>query len=158
LTREKLPEIDAAIGSRPHIDSGSGSNDSVRQYLSPPFETKKEESVFHLRDWTTECATKLMLVMTLSGETLRVKLECICIQNVITPEVEGGAMKVFGAILDDCIDRTATSAPILCVVGVRHDFEFMHGVNIWRDFPLTRVGTRLLGYRCAIESELVVKT
>src|ERR1044071_2437773 len=99
-----------------------------------------------------------MLVMTLARETLRVKLECVCIQDVITPEIEGCAMEVFRAILDYGVDRTSTSTPVLSVIRVGHDFEFMDGINIWRNFPLAGVGTRLLGYRCAIKSELVVKT
>jgi len=96
--------------------------------------------------------------MTLSGETLRVKLECVRIQNVIAPEVEHRAMEIFCTTLDDRVNRAATSAPILDVVSVRHNFKFLHRVHVWCNFPLAGVCTGLLSDWGAVQSELVIKT
>ena len=55
-------------------------------------------------------------------------------------------------------NNSAARAPVLRVVGIGHDFEFVNCIHIRRDFPLAGVRAGLLRDWRAVQSELVIKT
>ena len=159
MAAKELPKVYRAVGSRTHVDGRSRTNETVRQNFSPSFKAKKEESVLaYLRNRPAKRTAELMLVMALSRSPAGVQLEGVGIQNIITPEIECGPVEVLGAVLDDGVDCAAARAPVLRVVGIGHDFEFVNCVHIRRDFPLAGVRAGLLRDWGAVQSELVVKT
>jgi hypothetical protein len=144
-----------------HVPSdarGRGARDeTVRQNFPPPLEAEEEESVLpEAGDRAAERAAVLVLVMALTRRAGRVELEGVGVQLVVAPEVEGRAVEVLGAALQDRVDRAAAGAPVLRVVGVGHDLEFLHRVHVGRELPGATLGAGLLGDRRAVEGELVV--
>ena len=158
MAAKELPKVYRAVGSRTHVDRRSGTNETVRQNLSPPFKAKEEESVLtYLGNRPAERTAELMLVMALSRSVARVELEGIGVQDIVAPEIECGAVKVFGAVLDYGVDGATTRTSVLRIVGVGHDLEFVNCVHIRRDFPLAGVSAGLLRDWGAVQSELVIK-
>src|SRR5262249_49461976 len=77
---------------------------------------------------SAERCAKLVVVICALGEIPLHAEGVVCIERLVTEELEGRAARGVGARLGDDVDDRPTGASVLRRIGVRVDLKFLHGI------------------------------